>query len=161
VTSSRKSSDTVKRDINNETESNDGFSIPKNYCLCLVEFISSLATDPHLYFQHKLTAAVSAAENSQGLMMLLGQLMDWIESIHFQPIQISKLDKMLNDQGMASYSLMRSLNNQELRLALASGRVVTEEECFVVREDVLNNGKITHSDRMIVERILRAHESSE
>ena len=149
------------RDINNETESNDGFSISKIYCLRLVEFISSLATDPHLYFQHKLTAAVSAAENSEGLIMLLGQLMDWIESVDFQPIQISKLDKMLNDQGMPSYSLMRSLNNGELRLALASGRVATEEECFVIREDVLKNGEISHGDRMIVERILRAHESSE
>jgi hypothetical protein len=149
------------RDINNETESNDGFSISKIYCLRLVEFISSLATDPHLYFQHKLTAAVSAAENSEGLIMLLGQLMDWIESVDFQPIQISKLDKMLNDQGMPSYSLMRSLNNGELRLTLASGRVATEEECFVIREDVLKNGEISHGDRIIVERILRAHESSE
>ena len=149
------------RDINNETESNDGFSISKIYCLRLVEFISSLATDPHLYFQHKLTAAVSAAENSEGLIMLLGQLMDWIESVDFQPIQISKLDKMLNDQGMPSYSLMRSLNNGELRLTLASGRVATEEECFVIREHVLKNGEISHGDRMIVERILRAHESSE
>ncbi len=149
------------RDINNETESNDGFSISKIYCLRLVEFISSLATDPHLYFQHKLTAAVSDAKNSQGLMMLLGQLMDWIESVYFQPIQISKLDKMLNDQGMPSYSLMRSLNNRELRLALASGRVATEEECCVIRKDVLKNGEISDSDRVIVERILRAHESSE
>ena len=87
----------------NEVQNESRLSTPRMYCLHLIEFISSLATDPHLYFQHKLTADISAAQKLTDLMVLLNQLIDWVDAADFQSIQLMKLDEILTADELPSF----------------------------------------------------------
>jgi len=146
---------------NNEVEDIDGVLNSRIYCLRLIEFISSLATDPHLYFQHKLTADISAAKNLTSLTVILNQLIDWIDTADFQSMQITKLDKMLMADELPSFSLMRALAKPEIRRILAIGRVANKREYSLVRDDILQSQEISDSDRIIVDRLLKDYESSQ
>lgn len=145
----------------NEVPNESGLSTPRMYCLRLIEFISSLATDPHLYFQHKLTADISAAQNLTDLMVLLNQLIDWVDAADFQSIQLMKLDEILTADELPSFSLMRSSVKGELRRILATGRIATEPEYGMIRDSVLKTQKISSKDRIFVDRLLKAYESRE
>lgn len=145
----------------NSSQVGNGNALPalRRYCLCLVEFISSQATDPHLYFQHKLSADISAAENLADLMILLDYLISLIDSADLQSVQLIKLEKMLTTDALPSFSLIRAPANRELGRILAVGRVSTEQEYHLVRNSILETSEISSRDRILVEGLVMAYES--
>lgn len=143
-----------------KAENSDDLASSRLYCLRLIEFISSLGTDPHLYFQHKLAADVSSAENLADLMSLLSQLIDWVESADLRSSQTIKLDKILTAEELPSFTLMRNSAKPESRRILAMGRVATEQEYCLIRDSVLCTQEISNIDRKFIERLLNTYEST-
>jgi len=145
----------------NSSQVGNGNTLPalRRYCLCLIEFISRQATDPHLYFQHKLSADISAAENLTDLMVLLDYLISWIDSADLQSVQMMKLEKILTADELPSFSLIRAPANRELGRILAVGQIATEQEYRLVRSSISETSEISSRDRMLVERLVMAYES--
>ena len=135
-------------------------SILRTYCLRLVEFISNVATDPHLYFQYKLTADISAATNLTDLMGLLNGLIDWVDSADLQTMQIIMLDENLSAEELPSFSLIRSPGARKFRQTLVTGHVGTEQEYCLIGASILEAQEISEPDRMLVERLLKAYDST-
>ena len=141
-------------------DNSDGLPFLRTYCLRLVEFISSVATDPHLYFQYKLTADISAAANLTDLMGLLNGLTDWLDAADLQIMQIKMLDENLSAEELPSFSLIRSPGARNFRQTLVTGRVGTEQEYYLIGASILEAGEISESDRILVQRLLNAYEST-
>lgn len=114
-----------------------------------------------MYFQHKLTADISAAKNLTVLMDLLDYLIDWIDSADLQSIQMTKLDDILAVQELPSFSLMRIPANRNLGRILATGQVATEQEYCLVRNTIFEAPEVSGSDRILGERLVMAYESGE
>jgi len=143
----------------NQLGNGNSLSDLRGYCLCLIEFISSLATDPHLYFQHKLIADISGAENLSGLMAILDYLVEWIDSADLPHIQMIRLDKKLVAQELPSYGLMSNPVNRELGRILLTGQVATEMECCLIRDSILKTPEIAIGDRILAQRLVAAYEA--
>ncbi|MDH3512925.1 MAG: hypothetical protein OER85_18955, partial [Gammaproteobacteria bacterium] len=116
----------------NQLGNGNSLSDLRRYCFFLIEFISSLATDPHLYFQHKLIADISRAENWSGLMAILDYLIEWIDSADLPHMQMIRLDEKLVAQELPSYGLMSNPANRELGRILLTGQVATEMEYALI-----------------------------
>jgi hypothetical protein len=137
----------------------DGMSILRTYCLRIVEFISSVATDPHLYFQYKLTADIAAAANLTDLMSLLNGLINWVDSADLKTGQIKMLDENLSAEELPSFSLIRSPRAGKFRQMFVTGQVGTEQECCLISTSFLKAEEISEVDRIFIERLLKAYES--
>ena len=129
------------------------------YCLCLIEFISDQVTDPHLYFQNKLTADISRVESLAELRDILDYLIGWVESMGSQSVKIIELDNKLAEQDLPTFSLMRVPDNRELGRILAVAQVATKQEYHLVLDSIREAPGISGPDRLLGERIVAAYES--
>jgi hypothetical protein len=91
----------------------------KRLCSCLVEFLSSHATDPHLYFELRMSREVSGADSVEALTTLMRQLLDWVDAMNPSASQLARLDAALSGAGLPPYSVLRSANDPEVCDALA------------------------------------------
>jgi len=70
----------------------------QRYCICIIQFLSSHATDPHRYFEQKLTGDVLGSESPDELMALLENLILWVDSMNIASNQITQLEGMKKRQ---------------------------------------------------------------
>ncbi|MBT8443222.1 MAG: hypothetical protein HKN81_11645 [Gammaproteobacteria bacterium] len=75
--------------------------------LHLVRFLSTIAMDPHLYFEQKLSAEIRTSESFDELSERLAQLVTWMDGLGLQPAQLHKLDAELEAEGLPSLAAMR------------------------------------------------------
>ncbi|MFW2403564.1 MAG: hypothetical protein ACN4GT_02280 [Gammaproteobacteria bacterium] len=75
--------------------------------LHVVRFLSTIAMDPHLYFEQKLSAEIRASESIDELGERLAQLVAWIDGLGLQPGQLRKLDTELEAEGLPSLATLR------------------------------------------------------
>lgn len=147
------------RDNGKEIGTDDSLAGLKRYCLCLVEFISGQATDPHLYFQNKYTADVSSAQTLAEVLQLLEHLADCVHAAGVEASALTRLDELLNDRDLPSLSLLKQSANRELLRILASGRVATEEEYRLVRASIDEVSDLSDTDRTFGKRLAVIYES--
>lgn len=91
----------------------------KRLCSCIVEFISSHATDPHLYFELKMSREVAAADSVDALVVLMRHLLDWVDALDISASQMARLDTKLSGAGLPPYSVLRSAEDHEVCDVLA------------------------------------------
>ncbi|MDH3513078.1 MAG: hypothetical protein OER85_19740, partial [Gammaproteobacteria bacterium] len=111
------------------------------------------------YFQHKLIADISRAENWSGLMAILDYLIEWIDSADLPHMQMIRLDEKLVAQELPSYGLMSNPANRELGRILLTGQVATEMEYALIRDSILKTPEIAIGDRIIAQRLVAAYEA--
>jgi hypothetical protein len=97
----------------------------KCLCTCIIGFLSSHATDPHLYFELRMGREVSAANSPDELIGLAAQLLDWVETLDLPAQQMGRLDTMLSAERLPSFSAIRSAGRTEISRVLASTRIDT------------------------------------
>ena len=86
----------------------------KRFCICIVEFISGQAIDPHLYFQQKMTGEIVQAASIDDLIELLRRLIGWVDTMAFRPDQNDRLDAILLGQGFPPLSVIRITDNENI-----------------------------------------------
>lgn len=77
-------------------------------CLHVVRFMSTIAMDPHLYFEAKLTAEFAAVDCPDELLQRLRQLVEWVDASGLSESQTRRLDAALTADGLPSFSQMRA-----------------------------------------------------
>lgn len=133
----------------------------KRYCMCLIEFLSDQATDPHLYFKSKLAADVSDAETAADVLALLDYLGDCIDAIVVEPSVLDRLNGLLTDQGMPSFSLLNQPASRELGRILASCHIADEHEYRLVHDGMSEIAGLSEADRALGRRLVSNYESGE
>lgn len=131
----------------------------ERFCHRLIEFISAQATDPHLYFQNKLTGDVAQAKNTADVWALAERLITWVEASNPHASAISKLDNELAKEALPSYTLIARPSNRELGRILAGGRIVGEEEFKLVKSHVDRGAGLGEADRGLCGRLMQIYES--
>jgi hypothetical protein len=101
----------------------DDASNCKRLCTCIIEFLSSHATDPHLYFELKMGRELSAADSLGDLIVLTNRLLGWVEALDLPPVQMERFDAALRAKGLPSFSVIRSAETGEMPRVLAIGRI--------------------------------------
>lgn len=79
----------------------------RRFCLHVVRFMSTVAMDPHLYFEKKLAAEFALIDSPDELRKRLKQLVDWVGTTGLTDSQVQQLDEALTANGLPSFSLMR------------------------------------------------------
>ena len=92
----------------------DDVSILKRLCICMIEFLSDQAIDPHLYFQQKMIGQVEQAMSTDDLIEFMRRLIGWVDTMEFRPAQNERLDAILSDQGFPSLSDMRMTDDDNI-----------------------------------------------
>lgn len=131
---------------------------PERFCLCLIEFISGHATDPHLYFQSKLSSDLAQVNSVADLWRLLEQLIDWVERGDHHSSAIERLDRNLIKSGLPSYSLVAVRGNHELARILLSRKIVDRAEYKIVKTSINNTAGLGSADRDLCERLVKCYE---
>ena len=134
--------------------SDDGSDGLKRFCSCLVEFMSETATDPHLYFQSKLTADIAAARDLDAVSELADQLTAWVESIGPESSSVDQLNDRLAAQELPSYSMMNTRDNRKAGRILARGLISTDREYDLVRSVIDEAASLTDNDRELARRLI-------
>lgn len=75
--------------------------------LHVVRFLSTVAMDPHLYFEQKLSAEIRACESVDELSERLAQLVAWIDGVGLEAGQEQKLAAELEAEGLPSLAMLR------------------------------------------------------
>jgi len=94
----------------------------QRYCICIIQFLSSHATDPHRYFEQKLTGDVLGSESPDELMALLENLILWVDSMNIASNQITQLEAVLAAENLPSFSLLRDADEEEAAKYFAKAR---------------------------------------
>jgi len=92
----------------------DEVSRLQRFCICIVEFLSGQAIDPHLYFQQKMTGEIAQAGSIDELIELMRHLIDWVDTMAFRPDQGDRLDAKLLKQGFPPLSIIRITDNENV-----------------------------------------------
>jgi hypothetical protein len=89
--------------------------ILQRYCICMIQFLSSHATDPHRYFELKLTGKVLDSDSQDELTALLRNLLDWVDSMGAASSQFAHLEELLAAENLPSFSSLRVADEDEIR----------------------------------------------
>ena len=84
----------------------------KRFCICIIEFLSGQAIDPHLHFQQKMTGEIAQAASIDDLIELMRRLIGWVDAMAFRPDQGDRLDAKLLEQGFPPLSVIRITDNE-------------------------------------------------
>jgi len=85
--------------------SNLSDAVVREFCLHVVRFMSTVAMDPHLYFEQKMSAELIGAE-SEELRDRYRQLVDWVGATGLTDAQIQQLDDSLESAGLPLFSAL-------------------------------------------------------
>jgi hypothetical protein len=80
----------------------------RRFALTVVRFMSTVAMDPHLYFEQKMSAEISAAATNDELISRVDQLLDWVDAIELTDAQVRRMDAELAAEGLPRYSQVRA-----------------------------------------------------
>jgi len=81
-------------------------AVIREFCLHVVRFMSTVAMDPHLYFEQKMSAELIGAE-SEELRQRYRQLVDWVGATGLTSVQVQQLDDSLESAGLPLFSALR------------------------------------------------------
>jgi len=79
----------------------------RGFCLHVVRFMSTVAMDPHLYFEKKLAAEFATIESPADLLQRMRQLVAWVDTTGLSNDQVRRLDEALADEDLPTFSTMR------------------------------------------------------
>jgi hypothetical protein len=97
-----------------DNSANSAVAVLRRYCICIIEFLSSQAIDPHLYFQQKMTGEAVQANSIDDQLDLLRRLISWSDTMFPLPTQSDRLNSMLADQGLPPLSMIRDADNESI-----------------------------------------------
>jgi len=80
--------------------------VVREFCLHVVRFMSTVAMDPHLYFEQKMSAELIGA-GSEELRQRYRQLVDWVGATGLTSAQVQRLDNSLESAGLPLFSAQR------------------------------------------------------
>jgi len=100
----------------------DEASSLKRFCICIIEFLSGQAIDPHLYFQQKMIGEVAQVGSIDDLIEFMRRLISWVDTMEFGPAQSERLDAILSDQGFPPMSVIRITENNNIVKRLTESR---------------------------------------
>ena len=75
------------------------------FCLHVVRFLSTVAMDPHLYFEQKMSAELAGAESDE-LRERCRQLVGWVDETGLTGDQVRRLDDSLAAAGLPLFSAL-------------------------------------------------------
>jgi hypothetical protein len=78
----------------------------REFCLHVVRFLSTVAMDPHLYFEQKMSAELVGAESAV-LRQRCRQLIGWVDATGLTGDQVQRLDDSLKSAGLPLFSALR------------------------------------------------------
>jgi hypothetical protein len=90
----------------------------QRYCICIIEFLSSQAIDPHLYFQQRMTGEIAQAGSIDDLVELLRRLIGWVDTLSSGAAQSERLDAILADQGFPPLAVIQTTKNENIAATL-------------------------------------------
>lgn len=79
----------------------------RRFCSRVVRFLSTIAMDPHLYFEHRWEAEIATLESRDDLLRRLDQLVAWLDGAGLSEGQVRRLDDELAADGLPTYSGLR------------------------------------------------------
>lgn len=79
----------------------------RRFCTHVVRFVSTIAMDPHLYFEQKWTAEIAAIESRDDLLRCLDRLVAWVDAAGLSGSQARRLDAALTADGLPTVAGMR------------------------------------------------------
>ena len=97
-----------------DNSANSAVAVLRRYCICIIEFLSSQAIDPHLYCQQKMTGEAVQANSIDDQLDLLRRLIGWSDTLFPLPTQSDRLNSMLADQGLPPLSMIRNSDNESI-----------------------------------------------
>lgn len=84
----------------------------REFGLRIVRFMSTVAMDPHLYFEQKMSAELAAIDSPEELIARLDQLLHWVDASGLTDAQAGRLDDELAADGLPLYSLVRGIEDR-------------------------------------------------
>lgn len=79
----------------------------RRFGLQVVRFMSTVAMDPHLYFEKKLVAEFATIESAAELAQRMQQLAEWVGTAGLTDDTLRRLDEALAAEDLPTLSLMR------------------------------------------------------
>lgn len=79
----------------------------RRFCQHVVRFMSTIAMDPHLYFEKKLAAEFATIESSAELAHRMRQLVAWVDTTGLTNDQVRRLDEALATEDLPTFSMLR------------------------------------------------------
>jgi hypothetical protein len=128
----------------------------RKFCLQVVQFLSTVVMDPHLYFEQKVSAQLKSRQSADEMMTLLEWLVDWLETIGLTDAQREQLDASLRAADMPTYALMRLAASRELGVILATDRLASATEYRHVTSCM---NELSVADGLFAARLITDYES--
>jgi hypothetical protein len=91
----------------------------RRYCICIIEYLSNQAIDPHLYFRQKMIGEVTQMNSVEALIELMRRLIGWVETVSSSPAQSGRLDSTLAEHGFPPLSEIRTSDDESIVKMLA------------------------------------------
>ncbi len=148
----------MRDDIDNDSTATSLAALQR-FCEQVVRFMSTVAMDPHLYFQHKLTGQIASAESLEDVTRLMGGLVDWVDSIGLTEVQIERLDGQLGELALPTFSLMRVARNRDFGRILASGEIRNAAESRLLRRRIATEHDLPAADAELAARLVAGHDA--
>lgn len=129
----------------------------RDYCIRVIQFLSSSAMDPHLYFEKKLAGDVTVAKSVAELNEILNGMLEWIDEMYGQTSGLSAIDQALSRDGLPTLSLLSAPVTRPAGLVLVRRQILTPDEYRCVTE-LAGSDSIADSDLRSAKRLLAEYE---
>jgi hypothetical protein len=149
----------MRDDIDNDSAA-ASLAALRRFCDQVVRFMSTVAMDPHLYFEQKLTGEIAAAESLDDVTRIMVSLVDWAASSGLTTAQIERLDGELAARALPTFSLMRVAGNRDLGRILASGEIRNAAESRLLRECIATEHDLPAADAELAARLVAGHDAN-
>lgn len=147
------------RDDIDDDSTGTGLAALQRFCVQVVRFMSTVATDPHLYFEQQLTSEIAAAESLEDVTRIMAGLVDWVGSIGLTTVQIERLDGELGAVALPTFSLMRVARNRNFGRILASGEIGNAAESLLLRQHIATGHDLPAVDAELAARLVAGHDA--
>jgi hypothetical protein len=91
----------------------------RRYCICIIEYLSDQAIDPHLYFRQKMIGEVAQMNSVEALVELMHRLIGWVDTVSSSPVQSGRLDSTLAEHGFPRLADIRTSDDESIVKMLA------------------------------------------
>ena len=145
-------------DIDNDSAATSLVALQR-FCEHVVRFMSTVAMDPHLYFEQKLLSQIAGAVSLEDVSSIMVGLIDSVASLGLTDRQIERLDAELGTLALPTFSLMRVAQNRALGCILASGEIRNEAESRLLRQRMATEHDLPAADAELAARLVAGHDA--